>query len=115
MMNYQNPDQQFKTKVKNEYKKFVQNLSFSDHSKELVFSAIRKDSFIKKSINKLNLFFEYEINIPLKASLVCALALCIMAYFMFFQQLHVSAEDITAARIHYINSSSDLGGNIDAN
>lgn len=115
MMNFQNPDQQLKDKVKKEYEKSVQNISFPDDVKELVFSSISEESCLKKSINKLSLFTEYEIKIPIKASLVCVLVVFIMFFYLFFQQLHVSKEDITAAKIHYINSVSDLGGHNDTN
>jgi len=114
MMNFQNPDEQLKNRIKEEYEKSVQNISFSDDSKERVFSSIRRASHLKRCINKINLFAEYEINIPIKAYIVCALALCVIFYYMFFQSLNISTKDITAAKINYINIS-DLGGNNDTN
>ena len=114
MMEYQNQDEQIKNRVKIEYQKSVQSISFLEESKELVFSAIKKDSYYKEILNKIALFFEYEINIPIKAYVVSALALCIIFYFMFFQPLHVSAKDVAAAKINYLYSSSVIEGKGDS-
>jgi hypothetical protein len=114
MIDFENLDKCVKNNVKKACQKSVENISFSNDLKEFVFSSIRKASFLKRCINKINLFAEYEINIPIKAYLVCALAFCIIFYYLFLQPLNVSTKDITAAKINYINIS-DLGGNNDTN
>lgn len=115
MMNFKNSDEQFRNSVKNEYEKAVQNISFSHDSKEFVLSSIKKQSFLKKVLNKINLIAEYEISIPVKAYIVGALTLFVVVCFALFQNISISKEDIIAAKIHYINSNVDIGGNNDTN
>ncbi len=115
MMNFQNPDKQMKYRVKKEYDKAVQNISFSEDSKQLVLSSIKRNLYIRKIINKVNLIAEYEINIPIKAYAVGVLLLCILCGFMVFQNITVSTADISEAKINYITSTSDLGGGNDKN
>ncbi len=115
IMNFQNPDEQIKNRIKKEYEKAVQNISFSEDSKNIVLTSISNNSLFKKIIHNINLVAEYEINISVKAYIVGALALFTVVCFTLFQNISISKEDINAAEIHYININVDFGGNNDTN
>jgi hypothetical protein len=113
MKDYQNIDKQLKQKIKHEVQKSIQNITFSEASKRQVLSSLKKSAIIKRLRQNIHLFLEYEVHIPVQATLACLLIAISLLYFMFFPQLKVSAKEIAAAKIHYENSIHAQGGNHD--